>query len=54
LVLFGIQNRTFGPYLAANDKILNSLVNVIVELIMMRMLLVGHTTEMRILLMGAR
>jgi hypothetical protein len=25
LVLFGMQNRTFGPYLAANDKILISL-----------------------------
>jgi hypothetical protein len=27
LVLFGMQNRTFGPYSAANDRILISLVN---------------------------
>jgi hypothetical protein len=32
LVLFGMQNRTFGPYLAANDKILISLVRNITKI----------------------
>jgi hypothetical protein len=46
LVLFGMQNRTFGPYLAANDRILISLMNAVMVPRNMRLQSLGRFMQL--------